>query len=98
MLIKGDFGQLDGLTDQIRSTVGRVQEDMDDWGRTAGATSQDWLDRAGGEFTDVSAAWSQVSAAQNEMLDALRGGVQTTNDQLRQALDAARARVAGTGM
>jgi uncharacterized protein YukE len=96
MLIKGNFGALDGLTEQIQATVGRIQEEMDAWGKTSGATAEDWLDQAGGEFSEVSAAWAQVSQTQNEMLVALRGGVQTTNDELRQALEAARARVAGT--
>ncbi len=98
MRIKGDFGQLDGMVEQIQATVGRVNEEMDTWSRTAGATSEDWLDRAGGEFGDVSAAWTQVSQAQNEMLSALRDGVRTTTEEFRQALAAAQARVASTPM
>jgi uncharacterized protein YukE len=96
MRIKGDFGQLDGMVEQIQATVGRVQDEMDAWTRMAGATSEDWLDRAGGEFGEVSAAWAQVSQAQNEMLSALRDGVRVTTEEFRQALAAAQARVAST--
>jgi len=96
MLIKGNFGQLDGLADQIVATIGRVQQEMDTWGSTAGATSADWLDQAGGQFDEVNAAWNQVSQAQQVMLDALKGGVQQANQELQQALQAAVARVGST--
>lgn len=98
MLIKGNFGQLDDLANQIMATVGRVQQEMDTWGTTSGATSADWLDRAGGQFGEVSAAWQQVSTAQQTMLEALRGGVQTTNNELQQALSSAVARVGSTSI
>ncbi|MEE6258213.1 WXG100 family type VII secretion target [Plantactinospora sonchi] len=98
MLIKGNFSQLDGLADQIVATVGRVQQEMDTWQSTSGATSADWLDQAGGEFEEISRAWQQVSAAQQAMLEALRGGVQTANSELQQALSAAVARVGSTGI
>src|SRR5437764_3086356 len=75
MLIKGNFGQLDDLAAQIMNTVGKVQQEMDTWRTTSGATANDWLDRAGGQFTEVSQAWHQVSTAQQSMLEALRGGV-----------------------
>ena len=98
MLIKGNFGQLDGLTQQIVATVGRVQDEIDTWGTTSGATQQDWLDNAGGEFTGVSQAWTQVSDAQQQMLDAIRNGVNSANSELQQALEASRARVATTSL
>jgi predicted NUDIX family NTP pyrophosphohydrolase len=93
MLIKGNFGQLDDLANQIMATVTRVQQEMDTWSTTSGATSADWLDRAGGQFSEVSAAWQQVSSAQQAMLEALRGGVQTANNELQQALASSAARV-----
>ncbi|MBK1789093.1 WXG100 family type VII secretion target [Prauserella cavernicola] len=96
MLIKGNFGQLDDLASQIMATVGKVESEMDSWRSTSGATSADWLDRAGGEFSEISAAWQQVSSAQQAMLDALRGGVQTANTELQQALSSAMARVGST--
>jgi hypothetical protein len=98
MRIRGNFGQLDDVTTQIRNTVERVQQEMDTWATTAGVTSADWLDRAGDQFNEVSAAWQQVSAAQQAMLEALGGGVQTTNNELQQALAAAVARVANTAI
>ncbi|MGQ0840899.1 WXG100 family type VII secretion target [Actinokineospora sp.] len=93
MLIKGNFGQLDDLAGQIMRTVGQVQQEMDTWGTTSGATAEDWLDRAGGQFSEVSAAWHQVSTAQQAMLEALRGGVDRANGELQQALATATARV-----
>lgn len=98
MLIKGNFGQLDAMADQIIATVGRVQGEMDQWGSTAGATSADWLDSAGGEFDQVNAAWKQVSDAQQQMLEALRVGVQQANQEYQQALQAAMARVGSTAI
>jgi predicted NUDIX family NTP pyrophosphohydrolase len=98
MLIRGNFGQLDGLAEQIVSTVGRVQQEMDTWQTTSGATTADWMDRAGTEFEEISRAWQQVSAAQQAMLEALRGGVQTANNELQQALASAVARVGGTSI
>jgi hypothetical protein len=98
MLIRGNFSQLDGLADQIVATVARVQQEMDTWQSTSGATSADWLDRAGGEFEEISRAWQQVSAAQQSMLDALRGGVQAANNELQQALASAVARVGSTSI
>jgi predicted NUDIX family NTP pyrophosphohydrolase len=98
MLIKGNFGQLDGLAQHIVSTVGRVQQEMDTWQSTSGATTADWMDRAGSEFEEISRAWQQVSAAKQAMLDALRGGVQTANNELQQALASASARVGSTSI
>jgi uncharacterized protein YukE len=98
MLIRANFGQLDGLTEQMLGTIGRVQQEMDAWAAMAGATTEDWLDNAGGEFEGVNAAWKQVAEAQREMLAALRGAVQVANDEMRQALEAARARVASTAV
>jgi hypothetical protein len=94
--IRGNFGQLDDVTTQIRNTVERVQQEMDTWATTAGVTSADWLDRAGDQFNEVTSAWQQVSAAQQAMLQALGGGVQTTNDELQQALASAATRVGNT--
>jgi hypothetical protein len=96
MLIKGNFGQLDSMSEQIVNTVGRVQGEMDTWASTSGATAADWLDNAGGEFEEVNAAWKQVSEAQQAMLDALRGGVTQANQEYQQALQAAMARVSST--
>lgn len=93
MLIKGNFGQLDGLATQIMNTVARIQDEMDTWRTTAGATSNDWQDGAGGQFDEVNQAWAQVSAAQQQMLQALREGVVKTNSELQQALGTAAARV-----
>lgn len=98
MLIKGNFAQLDDLAAQIMSTVARVQQEMDTWRTTSGATSADWLDGAGGQFGEISAAWQQVSSAQQAMLDALRGGVVVANDELQQALSAAVARVSSVSI
>ncbi|MEV4757347.1 hypothetical protein AB0J86_19830 [Micromonospora sp. NPDC049559] len=98
MLIRGNFSQLDGLADQIVNTVARVQQEMDTWQSTSGATSADWLDGAGGEFEEISRAWQQVSSAQQAMLEALRGGVQTANSELQQALASAIARVGSTSI
>jgi hypothetical protein len=97
-LIKGNFGQLDAMADQIVATVGRVQSEMDGWGTMAGATTADWLDGAGEQFAEVNAAWKQVSEAQQAMLTALRGGVQQANLELQQALSAAVARVGSTSI
>ena len=96
MLIKGNFGQLDAMADQIVNTVGRVQGEMDQWATTSGATSADWLDSAGDQFGEVNAAWKQVSEAQQAMLEALRGGVTQANQEYQQALQAAMARVGST--
>jgi hypothetical protein len=71
---------------------------MDTWQSTAGATSADWLDGAGGKFGEVSAAWQQVSTAQQAMLQALRGGVDTSNNELQQALSSAVSRVGSTSI
>ena len=60
MLIKGNFAQLEGLAAQIASTVARVEQEMDTWRTTAGATSADWLDQAGGQFSEISAAWHET--------------------------------------
>ncbi|HEY3710577.1 MAG TPA: hypothetical protein VGL64_14440 [Amycolatopsis sp.] len=93
MLIKGNFGQLDSLSSQIMGTVGKVQQEMDTWRTASGATANDWLDQAGGQFSEVNQAWQQVSTAQQDMLTALRGGVVKANGELQQALASAKARV-----
>ncbi|WP_158848871.1 WXG100 family type VII secretion target [Saccharothrix deserti] len=98
MLIKGNFAQLEGLAGQIASTVARVEQEMDTWRTTSGATSADWLDSAGGQFSEISAAWHQVSTAQQAMLQALRGGVDKANGELQQALGAAVARIGSTSI
>lgn len=92
-LIKANFGGLTDLTNQIRNTVTAVNQEMDTWRSTAGATSADWLDNAGGQFTEVSAAWDQVSAAQQAMLEALGGGVDTTNTEMQAAVQSSAARI-----
>jgi uncharacterized protein YukE len=96
MLIKGNFGQLDSLSSQIMGTVGKVQQEMDTWRTAAGATANDWLDKAGNEFTEVNQAWQQVSAAQQDMLTALRGGVVKANVELQQALASSYGRVSSS--
>lgn len=93
MLIKGNFAQLEDLAGHIMNTVGKVQQEMDTWKSASGATQNDWLDNAGGQFGEVSAAWHQVSTAQQQMLEALRGGVNKSHMELVQALGAAQARV-----
>lgn len=98
MLIKADFGMMDDLAAQIQAAVARVSDEMATWAQAAGVTLEGWQDGAGGEFEEVSAAWSQISAAQNEMLQALQGGVVASNDNFRQAHDAARAAVASTSL
>ena len=96
MLIKGNFGALDAMADQVNATVGRVQAEMDTWATQAGATSADWLDNAGGQFDEVNAAWKRVSESQQLMLQAIKTGVIQANQELQQALAAAVARVGGT--
>ena len=96
MLIKADFGMMDDLAAQIQAAVARVESEIESWARAAGVTLEGWVDGAGGEFEGVSAAWSQISVAQNEMLQALQGGVVASNENFRQAHDAARAVVAST--
>ncbi|HEV7973963.1 hypothetical protein [Amycolatopsis sp.] len=98
MLIRGNFSQLTDLASQIMATVKKVEQEMDTWQSTAGATSADWLDGAGGKFGEVSAAWQQVSTAQQAMLQALRGGVDTSNNELQQALSSAVSRVGSTSI
>lgn len=98
MLIRGDFGELEGLAQQIEATVGRVGDEMATWAKTVQATADGWQDLAYGEFSDVSDAWRQVSQARNEMLAALKSGVMVTNDEFRQALSSAKARVASTAI
>lgn len=93
MLVKGNFSQLEGLAHQIAATVAKVEQEMDTWRTTSGATSADWLDQAGGQFEEISAAWHQVSTAQQAMLQALRGGVDKANAELQQALGQAVSRV-----
>jgi uncharacterized protein YukE len=96
MLIKGNFGQMDALAEQVAATVGRVQAEMDTWGTQAGATTADWLDGAGDQFAEINAAWKQVSESQQVMLEAIRSGVQQANVELQGALSAAMARVGST--
>jgi uncharacterized protein YukE len=94
MLIKGNFGELDGLCEQIQAALGRIEEEMDGWRRTSGATRHDWLDHAGDQFEDVSTAWTQMSQAQNEVMAVLQNAVRSTNEELQLALAAARATMA----
>jgi hypothetical protein len=96
MLIKGNFGQMDAMAEQVAATVGRVQAEMDTWATQAGATTADWMDGAGDQFTEINAAWKQVSESQQVMLEAIRGGVQQANAELQGALSAAMARVGST--
>ena len=98
MLIKGDFGQLEGLAQQIHATVQRVDDEMEIWAKTVVATADGWEDLAFGEFSKVSDAWRVISQAQNEMLGALKTGVMVTTDEFRQALSSAQARVASTAI
>ena len=96
MLIKGNFGAMSGMADQVRATVGNVQTEMDTWGTQAGATTADWLDGAGDQFTEVHQAWQQISEAQQAMLQAIEGGVQQSIVELEGALGAAISRIGQT--
>jgi uncharacterized protein YukE len=98
MLIKGNFGALDAMAQQVNATVGRVQAEMDTWATQAGATTADWMDGAGDQFTEVSAAWKQVSESQQLMLQAIQSGVQQANQEMQAALAAAVARVGSTSI
>jgi uncharacterized protein YukE len=92
-LVKADFGMLDDLSTQLRNTLQAIQQEMDSWAQTVGVTGAAWLDGAGEQFGEVSAAWNQVSAAQQEMLDALAVGVVNANADYFQTLHAAIQRV-----
>ena len=93
MLIKGNFGQLDGLAKQIEGTMTNVEREMDTWRTEAGIASLDWLDQAGGAFTEVNEAWQNMSAAQQAVLGILRHGVQVANGELQTALQSAASRI-----
>ena len=92
-VVKADFGMLDDLGTQLRNTVQAIQGEMDGWARAVGLAGAAWLDAAGAEFGEVSAAWDQVSMAQQEMLDALSIGVLNANQEYFETLRAGITRV-----
>jgi RecJ-like exonuclease len=93
MLYKADFGQLDALTAELQKTYGQIQQEMDEWQRMSGATEADWLDRAGGAFAEVSNAAKQFAAVHQAVINALRDGVVTANEEMQVALASAHSRV-----
>jgi hypothetical protein len=95
-IVKADFGMLDDLSTQLRSTLQAIQTDMDNWARAVGLAGAAWLDGAGAEFGEVSAAWDQVSMAQQDMLNALGIKVQDANQVYFETLRAAISRVGST--
>jgi hypothetical protein len=98
MLIKGNFGQIQDLASYVSSTMAKVQQEMDTWHTASGATAQDWMDNAGGQFTEVSQAWNQVQTSHQAMLNALHAGVGKANMELQQALSSAASRVGGVSI
>ena len=95
-LVKADFGMLDDLSSQLRNTLQAIQADMDSWAQAVGLAGAAWLDGAGAEFGEVSAAWDQVSMAQQDMLNALGVGVVNANQEYSDTLRAAISRVGST--
>lgn len=93
MVIKGSFTQLGDLTQQILGTAEKVNMEMETWQREAGIAEANWLDSAGSQFGEVNAAWKQVSAAHNAMLQALGGGVGQTNDEFQAMVSSSAGRV-----
>lgn len=96
MLIKANFGALDDLTNQIKQSLSNIQNEMDTWQNTAGATSANWLDHAGGAFGEVNQAWKAASQAGQQMLDVLGSGVSKSNMEMQQALATSTSRVQST--
>jgi uncharacterized protein YukE len=93
MAIRGSFSQLGDAAQQILQTAGLVNQEMETWKREAGQAEANWLDNAGGEFGNVNAAWQQVSAAHNEMLHLLGGGVDQTGQEFQGMVAAASGRI-----
>jgi uncharacterized protein YukE len=93
MVIRGSFSQLGDVTQQILGTAEKVNAEMDTWQREAGIAEANWLDNAGGAFSEVNAAWKQVSTAHNAMLQALGGGVGQTNDEFQAMVATSAGRV-----
>lgn len=87
---------LDDLSAQLRNTLQAIQGDMDAWAKAVGVAGAAWLDGAGAEFGEVSAAWDQVSMAQQSMLDALAIGVVNANQEYFETLRSAISRVGST--
>lgn len=96
MLIMANFSALDDLTSQIKQSLSSIQNEMDTWQNTAGATSANWLDNAGGAFGQVNQAWKAASAAGQQMLDVLGSGVAKANMEMQQALATSTSRVQAT--
>jgi hypothetical protein len=71
-LKKCEFGTVEGLLGQVQTTHGAVVADKEAWMRTVGVTAQDMLDNTGGRFTEVNAAWEQVTNSMQEMQNQLR--------------------------
>lgn len=69
---KCEFGTVEGMLGQVQSTHSAVMADKDAWLQTVGLTAQDLMDNAGGRFTEVNAAWDQVTLAMQEMQNHLR--------------------------
>jgi hypothetical protein len=67
-----EFGTVEGLMAQVRTTHGAVLNDKETWMQTAGVSAQDMLDNTGGRFTEVNAAWNQVTSSMQEMQNQLR--------------------------
>ncbi|MEU0091540.1 hypothetical protein [Kribbella sp. NPDC006257] len=69
---KCEFGTVEGMLGQVQATHSAVMADKDAWLQTVGLTAQDLMDNAGGRFTEVNAAWDQVTLAMQEMQNQLR--------------------------
>jgi uncharacterized protein YukE len=96
-IVMANFGMLDDLSNQLRGTLQAIQADMDAWAQAVGLADAAWLDEAGAAFSAVSAAWDQVSLAQQDMLNALGLGVVNANQEYFGTLRAAVSRVGSTG-
>ncbi|KJK43436.1 hypothetical protein UK23_33245 [Lentzea aerocolonigenes] len=96
MLIKANFGVLDDTARQIMNTLEQIGVQMDHWKSAVLATEVDWQDGAHMAFGDFDQLFTQVSTARQTMLDALRGGIENSNQCMQQALSSATARVSNT--
>ncbi|SFB35826.1 hypothetical protein SAMN05216266_10913 [Amycolatopsis marina] len=75
------FGALESLASGMNGCVGGVQGSMDNWRQASGMTEADWLDQAGGQFSEISQAWQQALQAGQDLMQAMNQGVMSCNQE-----------------
>ena len=95
MLIKVNHAQLDGLGGDIQGNINEVTGQLQALATAAERNRADWKDGAGAVWQEVTEDLRRLMDTAQELAAAARHAVLVSNDEYRDAAEAARRMVAG---